>query len=128
VRLLLDGASQSKIDVDHVVAGTGFRIDLARLPFLPEELRTKIATLNGYPDVTRVGQSTVPGLYFAGAPTSVSLGPSARFIGGTHNLAAKLARSVASHAEAHRSGPVASGPREPMPQPSDEPAFTETVP
>ena len=95
VRLALDGPSRSVLEVDHVVAGTGFRVDLARLPFLPKELTPGIACVNGYPVVSRVGESTVPGLYFAGAPTAYSLGPSVRFIAGTHNVASKLAKSLA---------------------------------
>ena len=70
-------------------------MNLARLPFLPEELRVRIANVNGYPLVNRVGESTVSGLYFAGAPSAFSLGPSARFIAGTHNVAAMLAKSLA---------------------------------
>lgn len=95
VRLSLDGARQDVLDVDHVVAGTGFRMDLARLPFLPEEVRARIYTVNGYPVVSRVGESTVPSLYFAGAPSAFSIGPSVRFIAGTHNVAAKLAKTLA---------------------------------
>jgi hypothetical protein len=95
VRLSLDGPGPDVLDVDHVIAGTGFRVDLARLPFLPEETRMKIWTVNGYPIVDRVGESTVPGLYFMGSPSSFSLGPSVRFIAGTHNVTAKLARSLA---------------------------------
>jgi hypothetical protein len=44
--------------------------------------------------VNRAGESSVAGLYFAGAPTMVSLGPGVRFIAGTHHTAAQLARSV----------------------------------
>jgi thioredoxin reductase len=95
VRLALDGPGPDVLDVDHVIAGTGFRVDLARLPFLPEETRMKIWTVNGYPIVDRAGESTVPGLYFMGSPSSFSLGPSVRFIAGTHNVAAKLAKSLA---------------------------------
>ena len=50
------------------------------------------------PLVNRAGESTVPGLYFAGAHTAVSLGPGVRFISGTHATAAQLARSVARRA------------------------------
>jgi hypothetical protein len=98
VRLSLDGPGEPAIDVDHVIAGTGFRVDLARLPFLPDELRSSIPCLNGYPVVSRVGESAIPGLYFAGAPTAVNLGPSVRFIAGTHNVAARLARSLGRRA------------------------------
>lgn len=103
VRLLIDGSRQSAMDVDHVIAGTGFRINLTRLPFLSAELRTRVATINGYPVVTRAAESTVPGLYFVGAPTAVSLGPSARFIAGTHNIAGKVARTVIKRAETGKS-------------------------
>jgi hypothetical protein len=95
VRLLLDGPGRSSLDVDHVIAGTGFRIDLARLPYLPEELRARIATVGGYPVLTRAGESTVPGLYFVGAPAAFGLGPSMRFIAGTHNVARQLTQAVA---------------------------------
>jgi hypothetical protein len=99
VRLLLDGPSRSSLDVDHVIAGTGFRVDLARLGYLPEDLRARIATRGGYPVLTRLGESTVPGLYFVGAPAAFGLGPSMRFIAGTHNVAGRLARSVARRAK-----------------------------
>jgi FAD-dependent urate hydroxylase len=102
VRLVLDGPGQTLVDADHVIAGTGFRIDLARLPFLPEPLRLAVKSLNGHPLVSRAGQTSVPGLYFAGAPTVLSIGPSARFIAGTHTLAALLAKSVARRARAGR--------------------------
>jgi FAD-dependent urate hydroxylase len=98
VRLQLDGPSRSSLEVDHVIAGTGFRINLARLSYLPEDLRARIATLGGYPVLSRAGESTVPGLYFVGAPAAFGLGPSMRFIAGTHNVATQLVRSVARRA------------------------------
>ena len=67
---------------------------------------SQIWTVNGYPIVDRVGESTVPGLYFMGSPSSFSLGPSVRFIAGTHNVTAKLAKSLAGRA----GGPLVPGP------------------
>jgi cation diffusion facilitator CzcD-associated flavoprotein CzcO len=95
VRLVLDGPRQTSVDVDHVVCGTGFPIDLARLPFLPESLLARITKVQGYPAVSRAGESSVPGLYFVGAPSTPSLGVSARFIAGTHTIARVLSQSVA---------------------------------
>jgi hypothetical protein len=100
LRLFLEGPKEAVIDVEHVVAGTGFRIDLARLAFLSAEIRSKVSTNHGYPLVSRVGESTVAGLYFAGAPTAASLGPSVRFIAGTHNVTRLLANSLTRHARA----------------------------
>jgi FAD-dependent urate hydroxylase len=110
VKLLLEGPTRSSLEVDHVIAGTGFHVDIARLSYLPEDLRTRIATLSGYPRLSRAGESTVPGLYFAGAPAAFDLGPSMRFIAGTHNLSAHLTRSVLRRAKGKgRGGAAASG-------------------
>jgi hypothetical protein len=125
-RLLLDGPSRSSLDVDHVIAGTGFRIDLARLTYLPEDLRTRIATYGGYPVLTRAGESTVPGLYFVGAPAAFGLGPSMRFIAGTHNVARQLARSVARRARRSGGDSVSSGSSDHVVHSSDD-AFQETT-
>ena len=95
VRLLLEGPNQSSLEVDHVIAGTGFNVNLDRLDYLPQDLRARIATFSGYPVLNRAAESTVPGLYFVGAAASFGLGPSMRFIAGTHNVARQLTASVA---------------------------------
>ena len=128
VRLLLEGLTSTSLDVDHVIVGTGFRIDLTRLSYLPQALQARIATLDGYPILTRAGESTVPGLYFAGAPAAFGLGPSMRFIAGTYNLSGHLARSVAARARGRRgSSPVPSGLSDQVLQSSNDPAFQETA-
>jgi hypothetical protein len=127
VRLLLDGPAQSSLQVDHVIAGTGFHFDMARLTYLPEELRARIATFSEYPVLTRAGESTVPGLYFVGAPAAFGLGPSMRFIAGTHNVATQLTRSVARRAKGSKGRAVAPGPSRQAPQSSDETALQETA-
>lgn len=100
VRLELDGPKQSSVSVDHVIAGTGFRIDIKRLPFLPDALSSSVKTLNGHPVVSRAGETSVPGLYFVGAPAVLFIGPSSRFIAGTHTVSEVLAKSVARRAGA----------------------------
>jgi hypothetical protein len=117
VRLLLDGPTRSHLEVDHVMAGTGFRIDIARLTYLPEQLRARIATFDGFPVLSRAGESTVPGLYFAGAPAAFSLGPSMRYLAGTFNVSASLTRSVARHTKRSKGGPA--GPANPTGESSD---------
>ena len=82
-----------------------------RLSFLSEELCASIATRDRFPIANRAGGSTIPGLYFAGAHTAVSLGPGMRFVTGTHCIAAVLARSVARRVLAGREGPLSWRPR-----------------
>jgi thioredoxin reductase len=98
VQLHLDGPERSTVEADHVIAGTGFRINVSRLSFLSEEILAGLATRVNCPVVNRAGESSVPGLYFAGAHTMASHGPGVRFIAGTHYTAAQLARSVARRA------------------------------
>jgi FAD-dependent urate hydroxylase len=98
VRLKLDGPRASSIDADHVIAGTGFRADVAKLPFLSQEIQAGLVKQGDCPAVNRAGESTIPGLYFAGVHTMTSLGPAVRFIAGTHHTSANLARSVARRA------------------------------
>jgi FAD-dependent urate hydroxylase len=100
VRLFLDGPKETVVEADHVIAGTGFRVDLARLGFLAPDLRSAITTFKDYPVVTRVGESSIPNLYFAGAHTAANIGPSMRFIAGTHNVARLLSKRLARRAPA----------------------------
>jgi thioredoxin reductase len=95
VRLRLDCRRQPSIEADHVIAGTGFRVDVSRLSFLSPGIHAGLVTRGNCPAVNRAGESSLPGLFFAGAHTAVSLGPGVRFISGTHATAAQLARSVA---------------------------------
>ena len=98
VRLHLEGPRQSVVEADHVIAGTGFRLDVSRMSFLSEAIQANLTTQVGCPVVNRAGESSVPGLYFAGALTHLSLGPGVRFISGTHQTAAQLVKSVARRA------------------------------
>jgi hypothetical protein len=127
IRLLLDGPSRSSLEIDHVIAGTGFQVDIDRLTYLPQELRGRIATFSGYPVITRAGESTVPGLYFVGAAAAFSLGPSMRFIAGTHNVAAQLSRSVASRAKGSKGRPMPSPLSPRTGQSGDDPVFQKTA-
>jgi thioredoxin reductase len=116
VLLHLDGAKRSSIEADHVIAGTGFRIDLSRLSFLSEDILAGLATRVNCPVLNRAGESSIPGLYFAGAHTMASLGPGVRFIAGTHYTAAQLAKSVARGARSGR-GPARAAAAGASPEP-----------
>lgn len=79
-------------EVDHVLLGTGYKIDIARYPFLSHHLLPGVKTVNGYPVLNAGFESTVPGLYFVGTTAAHSFGPLCRFVAGTPFAAATLAR------------------------------------
>ena len=92
VRVRLDDGSARS--VDHIVLGTGFRIDAGSYPFLSERLVSKLDLVAGYPRLGPGLESSVPGLHFTGAPASLSFGPITRFVVGTWYAAPALTERV----------------------------------
>jgi FAD-dependent urate hydroxylase len=89
-----DGGSHT-IRADHIIAATGYRADLRRLPFLGDALRTRLATLAGTPVVGADYQSSVPGLYFIGPAVAPTFGPVMRFVYGADHAARAVAPVLA---------------------------------
>src|SRR5439155_417444 len=69
--------------VDHVVLGTGYRIDVARYPFMSPSILDRVRRVNGYPLLDAGLETTSPGLHVIGAPAAWSFGPLMRFVAGT---------------------------------------------
>jgi thioredoxin reductase len=97
---LIDGKGAVKtITVDHVIAATGYRVDLRRLGFLHEDLRATLKSVEHTPVLSSNFESSVPGLYFVGASAANTFGPLLRFAFGarftSHRLAKHLAKSAA---------------------------------
>jgi thioredoxin reductase len=79
------------IDVDHVIAATGYRVDLKRLPFLGLDLRHQIRLVENSPILSANFESSIPGLYFVGVASASTFGPLMRFACGAGFVAARLA-------------------------------------
>ncbi|MDQ1451234.1 MAG: FAD-dependent urate hydroxylase [Acidobacteriaceae bacterium] len=62
-----------QVEFDHVIAATGYQVDLRRLPFLGEELRRQIRAVEHMPVLSSYFESSVPGLYFGGHLVSTDL-------------------------------------------------------
>ncbi len=62
--------------------GTGYRVDVARYPFLDGRLVERVRRVEGYPVLQAGMESSVPGLHFLGAPAAWSFGPIMRFVAG----------------------------------------------
>jgi cation diffusion facilitator CzcD-associated flavoprotein CzcO len=103
-RLLIrraDGRT-AEIFADHVVAATGYRVDVDRLVFLGERLRSSLKRVAGAPSLSRNFESTVPGLYFAGTATANCFGPMMRFAHGAGFTSYRLSRHLASRSRRQR--------------------------
>jgi cation diffusion facilitator CzcD-associated flavoprotein CzcO len=81
-----------RLEVDHLILGTGYRVDLSKLPMLAPPLVAQIQTYRGAPVLSDRFESSVPGLYFVGASSVSSCGPLYRFVLGTKAAARRIAQ------------------------------------
>ena len=77
---LTDG---TRIETDHVLLATGYRVDMRRVPYLPE-----IELADGFPVLDPDFRTSVPGLHIPGFPSTRDFGPFFGFVAGATTTAA----------------------------------------
>jgi thioredoxin reductase len=86
--------TRREVTGDHIIAATGYRVNLQKLSFLSDETRSRIRTVEGSPALSSTFESSVPGLYFAGLAAAISFGPVMRFAFGADFTARTVTRAV----------------------------------
>jgi FAD-dependent urate hydroxylase len=113
VRLGLTGAggASRELAADHVIAGTGYRTDLRRLPFFGEQMLASLRTVpgTGSSAVDRGYQTSVPGLYVMGPAVAPTMGPVMRFVFGSEHAATTVAGQLIGAAAGRSRAVVAAG-------------------
>jgi thioredoxin reductase len=92
------GVGEHTIATDSVVAGTGYEVDLSRVPFMSPKLVCDIRLWERMPRLSRHFESSVKGLYFIGPIAAESFGPLVRFIAGTEYTVGVVAPHLARRA------------------------------
>ena len=90
----VDG-SQRELVAEHIIAATGYKVDLDRLQFLSKEIRSQVRTIKGSPVLSTNFESSVPDIFFAGLAAANSFGPVMRFAFGAGFAARRLTQTVA---------------------------------
>ena len=80
--------------VDHVVAATGYRVDLAKYCFLDPALVGAIRCQDGYPTLSASCETSVARLHIIGAPAARRHGPLMRFVAGSDFAARAVTRGI----------------------------------
>ena len=88
--------TEKDLHVDHVIAATGYKVQLQRLGFLDPELRRQMKTFKDTPVLNTNFESSVPGLYLVGLAAAPSFGPLCRFAYGAKFTAPRIAKHLAS--------------------------------
>ncbi len=113
--LALTMSDGTKREVDHLMFGTGYNVNVSRYPFLSEALLADLKVVDGYPVLRQGFESSIPNLHFLGAPAAWSFGPIMRFVSGSWYGGARLAQAVARE----RPGGAAHKRRAAVPSRSD---------
>jgi cation diffusion facilitator CzcD-associated flavoprotein CzcO len=93
-RVMATLSDGSKRTADHLLLGTGYRIDVTKYEFLAPGLAQSIDQVNGYPRLKIGLETSVPGLHILGAPAAWSFGPLMRFVSGAGYASRSLLKSI----------------------------------
>jgi FAD-dependent urate hydroxylase len=97
VRLRVAGEDETtEIFTDHVIAATGYRIDLGAMPFLEVSVLSRVRQIGRAPELSANFESSLPGLYFLGQTAAPTFGPVMRFVYGADFAARRLSRHLGS--------------------------------
>jgi FAD-dependent urate hydroxylase len=99
LRVRTGGQVEHELEVDRVIAGTGYEFDLDLLPYLDPSLSARLRRTERSPTLSLNFESSVKGLYFIGPMSAMSFGPLFRFVAGANFTSRMLAR--------HLGGPLA---------------------
>ena len=64
-----------KLKVDQIVLATGYKVDIARLPYLAGNLLGRLETRNGFPVLDDHFETSIPGLFITSMPATQDFGP-----------------------------------------------------
>lgn len=88
-----DGSKYTLV-VDHVIAGTGYRVSIRRLRFLDSDMLQHLDSVEDTPVLKRNFESSIPGLFMVGLASANSFGPLVRFAYGAGFTAKQLSRAL----------------------------------
>ena len=80
----------TRLETDHVLLATGYKVDMRRVPYLPDDLELA----DGFPVLDEDFQASLAGLYVPGFPSTRDFGPCFGFVAGATTTAEIIGRSI----------------------------------
>lgn len=97
---LTDSSGKDRfLTADHVIAATGYRVDVRRLPFLDRDFQDSLKCVENTPALSSNFESSVPGLYFVGIASANTFGPMLRFAFGAGFASKRISKHLAKTAD-----------------------------
>ncbi len=82
------------LETEHVIAATGYQVDVGRIDILDPTLRRGIRSLGPTPRLSRTFETPLTGLYLVGLAAAASFGPAMRFVHGCDFAARRVTRGL----------------------------------
>lgn len=108
VELLDKTGQRTTITADHVIAATGYRVDLQRLTFLDNAILSGLQRVDKSPALSSNFESSERNLYFVGIPAANTFGPLLRFAFGAGFASQRISRHLKHTAKGRATGMEAS--------------------
>src|SRR4029434_10947407 len=97
---LRNGSNTGKrLAVDHVIAATGYKVDLQRLRFVERKLLEGIRKVEDTPLLSSNFESSIPRVYFVGTASANAFGPLMRFAFGARYTAQRVVTHLSKVAQ-----------------------------
>ncbi|MEV4572290.1 NAD(P)-binding domain-containing protein [Nonomuraea jabiensis] len=84
------------LETEHVIAATGYRVDVSRIGILREDLRRAVAAPGPAPRLGPAFETSVAGLHLVGLAAAATFGPAMRFVCGCDFAARRVTRGLVS--------------------------------
>jgi FAD-dependent urate hydroxylase len=94
-------SNSERLTVDQVIFASGYRADLARVPYMAGLLE-RVALVDGFPALNEAFGTTLAGLYVTGFSATRAFGPFFGFVKGAPAAATLIVRDLLSGADARR--------------------------
>jgi cation diffusion facilitator CzcD-associated flavoprotein CzcO len=94
--------TQKPVEVDHVIAATGFQVDMRRLGFIAPQIMQALKLADLTPVLSPYFETSVPNLFAVGVAAANNFGPLLRFAYGAGYASRRLSQHLA-RTEARRS-------------------------
>jgi thioredoxin reductase len=107
VGFALGDGTQKSVQADHVIAATGFHVDVRRLGFISASIMQRLRLEADAPALSPHFETSVPGLFMVGVAAANAFGPLLRFAYGA-GFASKRLSGFLSRTEAARAAPTRS--------------------
>ncbi|MFE3454159.1 NAD(P)-binding domain-containing protein [Nonomuraea sp. NPDC059194] len=82
------------LETEHVIAATGYQVDVGKIDILDQNLRRGIRSAGPTPRLSRTFETPMPGLYVVGLAAAATFGPAMRFVHGCDFAARRVTRGL----------------------------------